>query len=198
MRISDWSSDVCASDLDAKRGYIGNTSLMYARAFFEQEGSGLNFDAVTVAPYMGIDSVTPFLGFDGKWAILLALTSNQGNQDFQYLETEDDFLYEKVISTSLEWAGSDRLMYVVGATQADAFADVRKLAPDHFLLVPGVGAQGGNLQEIAGKGMNKQCGLIVNSSRGIIYASGEENFAEMARFQAKKLQTEMQHLLEKL
>ncbi|HEY9560601.1 MAG TPA: orotidine-5'-phosphate decarboxylase, partial [Anseongella sp.] len=183
---------------DAKRGDIGNTSLMYARAFFEQEGSGLNFDAVTVAPYMGIDSVTPFLGFDGKWAILLALTSNQGNQDFQYLETEDDFLYEKVISTSLEWAGSDRLMYVVGATQADAFADVRKLAPDHFLLVPGVGAQGGNLQEIAGKGMNKQCGLIVNSSRGIIYASGEENFAEMARFQAKKLQTEMQHLLEKL
>src|SRR3546814_6999082 len=117
MRISDWSSDVCASDLDAKRGDIGNTSLMYARAFFEQEGSGLNFDAVTVAPYMGIDSVTPFLGFDGKWAILLALTSNQGNQDFQYLETEDDFLYEKVISTSLEWAGSDRLMYVVGRSE---------------------------------------------------------------------------------
>src|SRR3546814_2879540 len=112
------------------------------------------------------------------YTTLFRSTSNQGNQDFQYLETEDDFLYEKVISTSLEWAGSDRLMYVVGATQADAFADVRKLAPDHFLLVPGVGAQGGNLQEIAGKGMNKQCGLIVNSSRGIIYASGEENFAE--------------------
>lgn len=183
---------------DAKRGDIGNTSLMYAQTFFNPEKSGLDFDSVTVAPYMGIDSVTPFLGFEGKWAILLALTSNEGNKDFQYLETEDDFLYEKVITISQEWAGPDRLMYVVGATQADAFADVRKLAPDHFLLVPGIGAQGGNLKEIAKCGLNKQCGLIVNSSRGIIYASSGEDFAEKARMEAEKLQKEMQDLLEKM
>ncbi|QEC53703.1 orotidine-5'-phosphate decarboxylase [Anseongella ginsenosidimutans] len=183
---------------DAKRGDIGNTSLMYARTFFQPESSGLDFDSVTVAPYMGIDSVAPFLGFEGKWAIVLALTSNEGNKDFQYLETEDDFLFEKVITTSREWAGPDRLMYVVGATQPDAFADVRKLAPDHFLLVPGIGAQGGNLSEIAECGLNGQCGLIVNSSRGIIYASGAEDFADKARMQAKKLQEEMQHLLEKM
>lgn len=183
---------------DAKRGDIGNTSLMYAKTFFDPQGSGLNCDAVTVAPYMGIDSVTPFLGFEGKWAILLALTSNEGSKDFQYLETEDDFLYEKVINISKEWAGPDRLMYVVGATHADAFADVRKLAPENFLLVPGIGAQGGNLSEIAKCGMNGQCGLIVNSSRGIIYASAEEDFAEKARREAKKLQEEMEFLLEKM
>ncbi|HYH56918.1 MAG TPA: orotidine-5'-phosphate decarboxylase [Anseongella sp.] len=183
---------------DAKRGDIGNTSLMYAKAFFDRKGSGMEFDAVTVAPYMGTDSVTPFLEFEGKWVILLALTSNEGSKDFQYVEAEDDFLYEKVIQISKEWAGPDKLMYVVGATQAEAFADVRRLAPENFLLVPGIGAQGGNLREIAQIGMNKQCGLIVNSSRGIIYASGEEDFAERARVEAKKLQREMQDLLEKM
>lgn len=183
---------------DAKRGDIGNTSLMYANTFFKPEGSGLDFDSVTVAPYMGIDSVAPFLGFDGKWAILLALTSNEGNKDFQYLETEDDFLYEKVIKASADWAGPDRLMYVVGATQADAFADVRRLAPEHFLLVPGIGAQGGDLEAIAASGMNDQCGLIVNSSRAIIYASREKDFAAKARSEAKKLQEKMRQLLEKM
>lgn len=176
---------------DAKRGDIGNTSNMYAKAFFET----MNFDAVTVAPYMGEDSVKPFLTYDNKWVVLLALTSNKGAFDFQFMTEGDEKLYEKVIKTSSKWGSDDSMMYVVGATKADMLSDIRKLIPNHFLLVPGVGAQGGSLKEVAENGMNDSCGLLVNSSRNIIYASSESNFAEKAREAALQVQAEMAELL---
>jgi orotidine-5'-phosphate decarboxylase len=178
---------------DAKRGDIGNTSKLYARAFFES----MNFDSITVAPYMGKDSVTPFLDFDGKWVILLALTSNEGSRDFQHLEIGDQPMYEQVIRTSMEWGDEDHLMYVVGATRANALEQIRSSMPEHFLLVPGVGAQGGSLEEVCRWGMNKDIGLLVNSTRGIIYASSEDDFAEKAAEEARSLQEEMKVLMEK-
>ena len=180
---------------DAKRGDIGNTSAMYAETFFNASSSDMSFDSVTVAPYMGSDSVTPFLTFKDKWVILLALTSNAGHADFQLQEIGADRLFEKVIKTSQTWATAEQMMYVVGATRGAAFGDVRKLAPDHFLLVPGVGAQGGDLNEVCKYGLNSQCGLLINSSRGIIYASQGEDFAEKAREEALKLQQEMEQIL---
>ena len=186
----------CFTIADAKRGDIGNTSGLYARAFFDEKSSGLNFDSVTVAPYMGEDSVKPFLDFDGKWVILLALTSNTGSKDFQNLTLNNDKqLFEEVLTKSQEWGSSDQLMYVVGATKADMLQKIRSIVPDHFLLVPGVGAQGGSLDEVSKFGMNKQCGLLVNSSRAIIYASSGEDFAEKAAQEAHKVQIEMQTYL---
>jgi len=176
---------------DAKRGDIGNTSGLYARAFFDKSSSGLDFDSITVAPYMGSDSVTPFLAFEGKWVILLALTSNPGSADFQRLDAEGAALYENVLRTSQTWAGAERMMYVVGATQASDFEKIRTIIPDHFLLVPGVGAQGGNLEEVSKFGINKSCGLLVNASRSIIYASNGTDFAEKAKQEASALQQEM-------
>lgn len=174
---------------DAKRGDIGNTSDMYARTFFGE----YDIDALTVAPYMGEDSVTPFLAYEGKWVVLLALTSNKGSHDFQLTEDANgERLFEKVLRKSQEWGNADNMMYVVGATQGEMFKDIRKIAPDHFLLVPGVGAQGGSLQEVCKYGMTADCGLIVNSSRGIIYASGGTDFAEAAAAKAKELQAEME------
>lgn len=174
---------------DAKRGDIGNTSAMYARTFFDE----LDIDSVTVAPYMGEDSVTPFLSYEGKWVILLALTSNKGSQDFQFMEDKNgERLFEKVLKTSQTWASEEQMMYVVGATQGKMFTDIRKSAPSHFLLVPGVGAQGGSLEEVCKYGMNKSCGLIVNSSRAIIYADNTENFAKVAREEAYKVQADME------
>ena len=178
---------------DAKRGDIGNTSSMYAKAFFED----LAFDSVTVAPYMGKDSVEPFLAFKNKHTILLALTSNQGAFDFQTKKVEGKELYKQVLETSKTWKNSDNLMYVVGATKAEYFSDIRKIVPDSFLLVPGVGAQGGNLQEVCKYGMNSQVGLLINSSRGIIYASNEEDFAKAAATKAKEIQKEMKIILSK-
>lgn len=172
---------------DAKRGDIGNTSDQYAKAFFE----ALPFDSVTVAPYMGEDSVKPFLQHEGKWAIVLGLTSNKGAEDFELQTTGNQLLYEKVLSTVASWGSPDNLMFVVGATQADAFTNIRKLTPDHFYLVPGVGAQGGSLKEISEKAMNKDCGLLVNASRAIIYASSGEDFAAKAREVAKGYREEM-------
>ena len=180
---------------DAKRGDIGNTSAMYAETFFNENSSEMSFDSVTVAPYMGSDSVSPFLTFKDKWVILLALTSNSGHADFQLQEIGGDKLFEKVLKTSQQWATAEQMMYVVGATRGAAFADVRKLAPDHFLLVPGVGAQGGDLKEVCKYGLNAQCGLLINSSRGIIYAGQGEDFAERAREEALKLQKEMEQIL---
>ncbi len=180
---------------DAKRGDIGNTSKMYAQTFFKE----YNVDALTIAPYMGEDSVKPFLEYEGKWVILLALTSNKGSHDFQLFEDKDGVrLFERVLNKAQEWGTTENLMFVVGATQGSLFADIRKLAPDSFLLVPGVGAQGGSLQEVCKYGMNKDCGLLVNSSRGIIYASSEANFAEVAGKKAKELQQEMEKELDKL
>ena len=180
---------------DAKRGDIGNTSKMYAQTFFEE----YNLDSVTVAPYMGEDSVKPFLEYEGKWVILLALTSNKGSYDFQLTEDKQgERLFEKVLKKSQEWGTTDNLMYVVGATQGKMFEDIRRMAPEHFLLVPGVGAQGGSLQEVCKYGMTKDCGLLVNSSRGIIYASTDTDFAEVAAVKAKELQEEMAVELEKV
>jgi orotidine-5'-phosphate decarboxylase len=189
----------CFTIADAKRGDIGNTSELYARTFFDADSSGFDFDSVTVAPYMGRDSVQPFLSFEGKWVILLALTSNIGSSDFQHLKVEIDNsqrpLYEQVLVKSQEWGSSEVMMYVVGATQADKLAEIRKIVPDHFLLVPGVGAQGGSLEEVSRYGMNKQCGLLVNSSRAIIYASNGEDFAAQATKEAQKVQQEMEKYL---
>lgn len=182
---------------DAKRGDIGNTSAMYADAFFNEEKSGMSFDSITVAPYMGKDSVSPFLTYADKWVILLAATSNAGHHDFQLLETPEGKLYEQVIKTSASWADSERMMYVVGATRGSEFANIRRLVPDSFLLVPGVGAQGGSLADVCEFGLNDHCGLLVNSARGIIYASKGRDFAEKAREEALKLQVEMQSILEK-
>ncbi|EHG17225.1 orotidine-5'-phosphate decarboxylase [Prevotella histicola] len=180
---------------DAKRGDIGNTSKMYAQTFFEE----YNLDSVTVAPYMGEDSVKPFLEYDGKWVILLALTSNKGSHDFQLTEDKQgERLFENVLKKSQEWGTTENLMYVVGATQGKMFEDIRRIVPNHFLLVPGVGAQGGSLQEVCKYGMTKDCGLLVNSSRGIIYASKDEDFAEIAVQKAKELQLEMASELETL
>lgn len=177
---------------DAKRGDIGNTSQLYARSFFEH----LDVDAITVAPYMGEDSVTPFLGYEGKWVILLALTSNKGSHDFQLIEdNKGKRLFEYVLETSAKWASSEEMMYVVGATQGAMFQDIRKVSPNSFLLVPGVGAQGGSLEEVAKYGMIDDCGLLVNSSRGIIYASNGEDFAEAAARESEKLALQMSELL---
>ncbi len=172
---------------DAKRGDIGNTSAYYAKTFFETYG----FDSVTVAPYMGRDSVEPFLGFSEKWAIVLGLTSNAGSQDFQQQKVGGEFLYEKVMRTTASWGTPDNMMFVVGATQASAVADIRKVIPNHFFLVPGVGAQGGSLKEITEKGMNQDVGLLVNASRAVIYAGNDERFAEDARVVAEGYQQEM-------
>lgn len=172
---------------DAKRGDIGNTSDQYAKAFFET----LPFDAITVAPYMGEDSVKPFLQHAGKWAIVLGLTSNKGAADFELQQAGDSLLYEKVLATVAQWGTPENLMFVVGATQADSFINIRKLIPDNFYLVPGVGAQGGSLKEISEKAMNKDCGILVNASRAIIYASGAADFANKAREVAKEYQVEM-------
>lgn len=181
---------------DAKRGDIGNTSAMYARTFF----GTMDFDSVTVAPYMGEDSVSPFLTYENKWVTLLALTSNKGAFDFQFMKDAEsgEALYQKVLKTSLSWGNADNMMYVVGATKAEMLSDIRRIIPDHFLLVPGVGAQGGSLAEVVKHGMNAQCGLLVNSSRAIIYASDGEDFADAARSAAKKVQEEMAGYLEKL
>lgn len=179
---------------DAKRGDIGNTSKLYAKAFFES----MDFDSVTVAPYMGKDSVTPFLEFEKKWVILLALTSNIGSLDFQLIPDQNGKpLYQSVLEKSQEWGSPENMMYVVGATRGELIEEVRKVAPEHFFLVPGVGAQGGSLSDVARFGMNSTCGLLVNSSRGIIYASGEKDFAKAARKEAETLQLEMKSLLEK-
>lgn len=173
---------------DAKRGDIGNTSQMYARTFFET----YNLDALTVAPYMGEDSVTPFLAYEGKWVILLALTSNKGSHDFQLTEDAQGVrLFEHVLTKSQTWGNADNMMYVVGATQGEAFKDIRRHAPNHFLLVPGIGAQGGSLHDVCQYGMNKDCGLLVNSSRGIIYASNGADFAQVAAEKAREVQEEM-------
>jgi len=178
---------------DAKRGDIGNTSKLYAKAFFEK----MEFDSITVAPYMGKDSVTPFLEFDEKWVILLALTSNIGSMDFQVIENQDGKpLFLSVLEKSQEWGSPENLMFVVGATRGELIGEVRKAVPVHFFLVPGVGAQGGSLSDVAKFGMNSSCGLLVNSSRGIIYASGEKDFAKVARKEAHKLQEEMKILLD--
>ena len=180
---------------DAKRGDIGNTSAMYARSFFE--GSS-QVDALTVAPYMGEDSVTPFLGYKDKWVILLALTSNKGSHDFQLMQDANgERLFEKVLKTSQQWGTKDNMMYVVGATQSKMFEDIRKIVPDHFLLVPGVGAQGGSLEEVCLYGMNADCGLLVNSSRGIIFASNGTDFADVAAQKARELQEQMDAELQK-
>ena len=180
---------------DAKRGDIGNTSAMYARSFFEGDAQ---VDALTVAPYMGEDSVTPFLGYKSKWVILLALTSNKGSHDFQLMEDANgERLFEKVLKTSQQWGNDENMMYVVGATQGKMFEDIRKLALKHFLLVPGVGAQGGSLEEVCRYGMNSDCGLLVNSSRGIIFASNGNDFADVAAQKARELQEQMDAELKK-
>lgn len=179
---------------DAKRGDIGNTSAMYAKTFFET----YDFDAVTLAPYMGLDTVSPFLEYDGKWSIVLALTSNKSASDFQYLTDKDnnEALYETVLKTGQIWGNTDQIMFVVGATKAESLTAIRNIAPDSFLLVPGVGAQGGSLEEVAKYGMNDHCGLLVNSSRGIIYASNDKDFAEAARKSTLLLQQEMEFHLQ--
>lgn len=176
---------------DAKRGDIGNTSSLYARAFFD----AMEFDAVTVAPYMGEDSVKPFLTYVDKWVILLALTSNKGADDFQYMSENNERLFERVIKTSSKWGNEGNMMYVVGATRAEMLSDIRKIIPNHFLLVPGVGAQGGSLSEVARHGLNSQCGLLVNSSRQIIYAGEGNDFARKARTAANTVRDEMAELL---
>ncbi len=181
----------CFLIADAKRGDIGNTSKQYAKAFFSKEG-GFDFDAITVAPYMGEDSVKPFLEYEDKVVIVLALTSNKGSNDFQMIEDKQGKrVFERVLETAQGWATKDNLMFVCGATKADSFKDIRKLAPDHFLLVPGVGAQGGSLKEVSKNGLNKDCGLLVNSSRGIIFADSTENFDKTAGEKARELQEEM-------
>ena len=177
---------------DAKRGDIGNTSTRYAKAFFED----LNFDSITVAPYMGRDSVEPFLAFKNKTTILLALTSNKGGLDFQGLETKTGEVYKEVLKTALTWKNAQNLMFVVGATKPEHFSEIRKIVPNHFLLVPGVGAQGGNLQEVCKYGLTKDCGLLINSSRSIIYAGNDTRFAEKAQQEALKIQQEMEILLD--
>ncbi len=177
---------------DAKRGDIGNTSALYARSFFEE----MKVDSITVAPYMGEDSVKPFLAYEDTWVILLALTSNPGSHDFQLTKDEEGtMLFEKVLSTSKKWGSDENMMYVVGATQGKSFENVRNIVPDHFLLVPGVGAQGGSLEEVCKYGMNKDCGLLVNASRAIIFADSNENFATVAAEKARDYQQQMEHEL---
>lgn len=188
----DYIPSTCMTIADAKRGDIGNTSLYYAKTFFEY----LNCDAVTVAPYMGEDSVTPFQEYKDKWVILLALTSNKGALDFQFMtDVNGEELYKKVLRKSSKWGSADNLMYVVGATRAEGIAEVRKVVPNHFFLVPGVGAQGGSLEDVANYGWNADCGLLVNASRSIIYASSGLDFAEKAGQEAQALQAEMEQIL---
>ncbi|HYM93070.1 MAG TPA: orotidine-5'-phosphate decarboxylase [Chitinophagaceae bacterium] len=178
---------------DAKRGDIGNTSAQYAKAFFET----MDFDAITVAPYMGEDSVKPFLEYKDKWTIVLGLTSNNGAKDFELQKAGDEFLYEKVLRTASKWGTSENLMFVIGATQADEFVNIRKITPGHFYLVPGVGSQGGSLKDISEKALIKDCGLLVNVSRAVIYASDKEDFAEKARTVSISYQTEMKNYIGK-
>jgi orotidine-5'-phosphate decarboxylase len=179
---------------DAKRGDIGNTSSLYAKAFFES----MDFDSITVAPYMGMDSIKPFLEFEGKWAILLALTSNEGSKDFQlFSSAEGKPLFQEVLEKSASWGSPENMMFVVGATRGEKIAEVRKIVPEHFFLVPGIGAQGGSLEEVANFGMNRECGLLVNSSRGIIYAGNDQHFAQAAKVEAMKLKEEMKMLLDR-
>ena len=201
MGVSGWNSfektfDYIPKDIftiaDAKRGDIGNTSSMYAKSFFEV----MDFDAVTVAPYMGADSVKPFLEFENKWAIMLLLTSNEGSSDFQIIEGKaGKKIFEQVLEVSKNWGTSENMMYVVGATRVDSIAKIRRIIPNHFLLVPGVGAQGGHLENVAKYGMNADCGILVNSSRGIIYAGNGSDFGAKARVEAQKLQQEMKNIL---
>lgn len=182
---------------DAKRGDIGNTSSLYARAFFDKKSSGFDFDSVTVAPYMGSDSVLPFLNYQNKWVILLALTSNDGAKDFQFnTNSDNDPLYKSVILKSQEWGNSENMMYVIGATRPEYFAEIRKWSPDHFYLVPGVGAQGGSLQDVCKYGLNKDIGLLINSSRNILYASSDTDFAQAAAKEAASMQNEMKKIIE--
>ena len=196
-KTMDYIPAHCFTIADAKRGDIGNTSAMYAKTFFEPAAAGFNFDSVTVAPYMGSDSVTPFLAYSSKWVILLALTSNDGAKDFQFDSFENgDKVFERVLLKSSKWGSDENMMYVVGATRGEAFAAIRKLVPDHFLLVPGVGAQGGSLAEVCKYGLNKECGLLVNSSRAIIYASNTIDFASKAREEALAMQQEMELILQ--
>lgn len=186
----------CFTIADAKRGDIGNTSSMYAKTFFDPSAAGFNFDSVTVAPYMGSDSVTPFFAYENKWVILLALTSNEGAKDFQFDAFENgEKVFERVLTKSSQWGTDQNMMYVVGATRGEAFAAIRKLVPEHFLLVPGVGAQGGSLADVCKYGINKDCGLLVNSSRAIIYASNTNDFANQARAAALLVQQEMEEIL---
>jgi len=194
QKTLDYIPNNCFTIADAKRGDIGNTSALYAKAFFNQ----MNFDSITVAPYMGEDSIKPFLKFKDKWVILLAHTSNPGSADFQLTESKitGRKLYEEVIIKSQQWGTPDQLMYVVGATRADKIAEIRSLAPEYFFLVPGIGAQGGDLEEVSKHGMNKQCGLLVNSARAIIYASSGKDFAAMAGKEAMKVRNEMDQLLQ--
>jgi orotidine-5'-phosphate decarboxylase len=183
---------------DAKRGDIGNTSSQYAKAFFDTEASGLNFDAITVSPYMGEDSIKPFLEYENKWTIVLGLTSNAGAKDFEMQKISDDiYLYEKVLKEVSKWGTPENLMFVIGATQAQQLSSIRKIIPDNFLLIPGIGAQGGSLKEVSKSAMTKDCGLLVNISREIIYASGKENFAEAAKKVAENYQKEMEVYLRK-
>ncbi len=198
IRTWEYIPQGCLSVADAKRGDIGNTSAMYAEAFFNAGSSGMSFDAVTVAPYMGRDSVTPFYRYPDKWVILLALTSNEGSRDFQFLNTGEEALYERVIRQAGQWGTPENLMFVVGATRGEAFTTIRKHAPEHFLLVPGVGAQGGSLEDVCRYGMNRDCGLLVNASRSVIYASGGKDFAEAARSEALAMQVAMAAELEKI
>jgi orotidine-5'-phosphate decarboxylase len=194
QKTLDYIPKECFTIADAKRGDIGNTSTMYARTYFQT----MNFDSITVAPYMGEDSVKPFLYFTGKWVILLIHTSNSGSVDIQQLETRDGrYVYEEVIFASQRWGSADQMMYVVGATKADKIGTIRALAPDHFFLVPGVGAQGGDLEAVSKAGLNSQCGLLVNSSRSVIFSSPKEDFAVAARKEALKLQQEMAEYLQK-
>ncbi|GAB2593881.1 orotidine-5'-phosphate decarboxylase [Spirosoma areae] len=191
QKTLDYMPADCFTIADAKRGDIGNTSDLYARTFFDTTAAGMSFDSVTVAPYMGRDSVLPFLAYTDKWVILLALTSNSGSADFQRLQVNDQALFEQVIQTAQTWAGPDQLMFVVGATQADELSRIRELAPDTFLLVPGVGTQGGSLADVSRRGLTAAGGLLVNASRSILYASNGLDFADRARSEAKALQTEM-------
>lgn len=193
QKTLDYIPADCFTIADAKRGDIGNTSGLYARAFFDKAAAGLDFDAITVAPYMGHDSVQPFLAYPGKWVILLALTSNPGSADFQRqpVDNETQALFEMVIETAQTWATPEQLMFVVGATQADQLARIRELAPQHFLLVPGVGAQGGSLADVSRYGLTPDGGLLVNASRSILYASSRTDFAEAAAREARAIQQEM-------
>jgi orotidine-5'-phosphate decarboxylase len=197
IETSKYLPEDCLRIIDAKRGDVQNTSEMYAKAFFDESASEMRFDAITISPYVGHDAVMPYLAYPDKWVILLALNSSAGSKDFQYLTTEHGTLYETVIKKANTWANSERLMYVVGATKSTEFINIRKCAPDNFLLVPGLGAQGGSLADVCQYGMTKDCGLIVNSSRSIIFASNGEDFAEAARAEALKLQKQMQVELEK-
>ena len=196
VKTWEYLPEDCLNIIDAKRGDLGNTSDMYAKAFFDEKSSGMSFDAITVTPYMGEDSVSSYLTYPDKWIILLALTSSASSKDFQYLTTDKGLLYEAVIEKATTWANAERLMFVVGATKSTEFTNIRKYAPDNFLLVPGVGAQGGSLTDVCKYGMNKDCGLLVNASRSIIYASNGKDFAEAARAEALSLQQQMQAELE--